>query len=71
MSLSSSSLSTKLQTEIGNALSIDDTSKLADVCDAIAAAIVDEITSNAVVAMANGGADTNGDSLVTNSGTVS
>lgn len=49
MPLTASSLKGKLETEIGNVLDIADSDQLADVCEAIANAVIDEITSNAVV----------------------
>jgi len=44
--------------------------KLVNICDSLADAIVTHITSAAVVAMAGGGIDSNGDTLVANTGTI-
>lgn len=49
MALTESSLSTKLQTELDNLLTIVDSTQLQKFCDAIAKAVVDEVTTNAVV----------------------
>jgi hypothetical protein len=50
MALSESSLSGKIKSEIESLYgTADDSQKLQDFCDALAAAIVDEITNNAEV----------------------
>lgn len=49
MPLSSSVLSTELQTEIAAVLNIVDPAQLKKVCDAIAAAVVTHIQNNALV----------------------
>lgn len=49
MALSQSSLKTKLVVELTSAINITDASQLDTVCNAIAAAIVQEITANAQV----------------------
>jgi len=70
MALTDTALSAALQTEIAGAADIEDPAQLAKMCDAIAKAIVETLKSDAVIVMANGGADTNGDSLVTNEGEI-
>lgn len=50
MALSQSSLSTKIENEIKDLYGDpDDPQRLKDFCDAVAKAVVDEITQNAVV----------------------
>lgn len=71
MSLSESSLSGKLQTELQNIMgSAGDNNQLSDFCDAIAKAVVDEITSNAIVSTSVPNIQ-NGSSVAAGTGTVS
>lgn len=49
MALTKASLSTKLQTTIGAVLDVSDEALLKNICDAIADAVIDEITTNGTV----------------------
>ena len=71
MALSASTLSTLMQDAIKAKQNVTVDAKLIDICDALAESIVDHITGAGVVAMANGGIDSNGDTLVTNEGSIS
>lgn len=68
MALTQASLKAKLKTELENVFTIIDSATLDKACGAIAQAIVDEITANAVVppgSFAAGGDSVTGVSTVT------
>ena len=70
MTITPAGLSAVLQTELGSVADVIDSAKFEDFCDALGAAIVNYLKDNAVVVMANGGVDSNGDSLSTNEGEI-
>lgn len=71
MALSSSRLGTAIKNALASLMDVGDEAKLLAVSNAIASAIITEITANAevTVSMANGGLDTGGHTLQTNQGT--
>ena len=70
MALSSTTLANLIKAKLSASLPISDPAETEKLAKAIAEAVVEHFKAAAVVAMKNGGIDSNGDTLATNEGTV-
>ena len=70
MALDKDVLSGLIKDNLEGKFDIANESELEDFADGLADAIVTHLTSDGVVVMANGGIDSNGDSLTTNEGAL-
>ena len=70
MALNSATLRTLIHGKLSVSFTVLDADELKKLTDAIAEGVVEHLQANAEIALADNGLDTNGDTLVTNEGTL-